>query len=136
MLNGIEGGLGAVGDAELGQNGAHVALDSAFSDPKAGGDFFIALASHDQLQYLALAGREIVHKRSRRGSPHLPHQVALRLGMQGGLALGSRPDSLKEISPKHIFEQVSDGSRLNGVAHSLVFAETGQHQHLAGWAPR
>ena len=60
MPNGVEGGLGAVGDAELGQNGAHVALDRAFSDPKAGGDFFIALASHDQLQYLALAGREIV----------------------------------------------------------------------------
>jgi hypothetical protein len=47
MFDSIKGGLDAIGDTQLEQNRAHMAFNSALSDPKAVGDLFIALALHD-----------------------------------------------------------------------------------------
>ncbi len=50
-LEGGGGGLGAVCDAELTENVIDMTLDCGFADAEAGADFFIALASHNQLQH-------------------------------------------------------------------------------------
>ena len=50
-LEGGGGCLGTVRDAELTENVIDMTLDRGFADAQAGADFFIALASHNQLQH-------------------------------------------------------------------------------------
>ena len=58
-LEGGGGGLGSVGHAELAENVIDVTLDGRFADAQAGADFFIALASHDQLEHFHLSAGQI-----------------------------------------------------------------------------
>ena len=51
----VQGGLGAVGQVQLGEDVADVALDRALGDHEFTGDLLVAHPSGDQPQYVKLA---------------------------------------------------------------------------------
>ena len=55
VLVGGGGGRGARGDAELGEDVAHVPVDGALAEHERGGDRLVGLAGGDQAQDLELA---------------------------------------------------------------------------------
>src|SRR5687768_757164 len=73
-------GLGAVGDAELLEHLADVALDRAFGQVEAARDLLVAEAFAERLQHGALARSERVERRCRPAHP-VDH-LALRLRVQ------------------------------------------------------
>jgi hypothetical protein len=69
VLAGVCGGVGAVFDAEFGDDGADVVADGFGADVQPGGDVGIAAPSGQQLEYLAFpAGRSVRAGRQERRS--------------------------------------------------------------------
>ena len=60
VVHGEQGGLGAVGELELGQDGGHVGLDRLLRHEQARGQLAVRQAQAEQGQHLALAGGELV----------------------------------------------------------------------------
>src|SRR5215217_3131921 len=75
-LDGPDGRLGAVGDAELGDDVLDVHLDGAHADDEALGYLAVGLALGEQTQHLVLARREALRRARSPGAARLAREAA------------------------------------------------------------
>ena len=60
------------------------------------------------------------------------YQVLKSLWGESGFAGMGSPDRLGQLVNRGVFEQISDGSRLQRPLHQLLFSKTGQRDNLDG----
>jgi hypothetical protein len=105
-----------------------VELGSRQADYQPLGNLAIAVPMGHQCQHLAFAWGQVL-ARHRQVGGCLDQRLG-RLGRQCRPAGIGGPDGAGQVLGRDVFEQVTDGPRLQGAAHQLLLPEAGQGDHL------
>src|SRR5690606_25251995 len=106
-LDGGEDGLGAVGDAELGEDVAQVDLHGALDEAEVGGDLLVAAAARDEAEDLELARREL--------GDDAPAQPGVDLRRDVLLARVYAADALEHAFERHLLDHEAHRAGLEGL---------------------
>jgi hypothetical protein len=129
---GPQGGLRAVGDADLREHLGQVCLDGLLADLQPTGDELVREALPDQREHLALAGAELdrgAHLRS------LGDHLVRGARGQRRLAPGSGADAADDLVGVGVLEQVAERAGVECAENPVAVGERGQH-HDPGRRPR
>ena len=123
MPQGNDGCLGAVGDAELGEDPAHIIANCAFREKQACGDICVGLSVGEQAQDLLFTGAERLGNRRVMddGGPgdmgkQFPRDGRVHKGLPGGRAL----DGFDQPGARRPLEQIARGPGTDRVEHPFV----------------
>jgi hypothetical protein len=125
-------GLNPVGDTELAENGADVALDGALRHEQRGAYVRIGHSLAQQRQHLPLPvgqrGHQLVLLLGELGAAlrGLVHDLFGDSGVEHGHTVGSRPKRSEELFGRRVFEHETDGPGGDGLGDVLLVAEGGK----------
>ena len=131
VLDGIERRLGAVLDAELVEDDAHVALDRALREVERSSRSACCCGRARSAR--APSARAASARRTDPATGGLPTCCISRRWASGwshGLAGVGRAHGAREVVLEHVLEQVADRAGADGLAHLVVLGEARQHEHL------
>ena len=135
VLVGEDGDLGAVTQAESGEDAGDVAFDGCLAEVEAGGDLGVGQPRRDKPDYVALPLAQAARGASGRGgggraAAEVFDQAAGDGRGEQRLAGADRADGAGQLLAGGVLEQEAAGSGLHGVVDVLVEVEGGQHEDL------
>src|SRR5690554_2747956 len=129
LPDGVQGGLGAALQSQLGEHVRDVRFHGGFADAQLLSHALVAGAHGHQLQDLQLAlGERLPHL----GRPDLAHQSLLRARIQAHLAPGRGAHGLEQLVGPRLLQHVAAGAGLHHVDDQAVLqhAREGHHLHV------
>jgi RimJ/RimL family protein N-acetyltransferase/GNAT superfamily N-acetyltransferase len=113
VLQAEDRGLGAVGQAQLGQDAGDVALDRLLGDRQGPGDLAVGTAPGDLAQHVGLARGEQLERAGRGAAAEFADQPGGGRGLQDALAAGGGADRLDHLVHPGRLRQERQGAGLH-----------------------
>src|SRR6266566_26028 len=133
LLQAEDGGLGAVGEVQLGQDAGDVGLDGLLADRQGPSDLAVGAAVGQGGQDLPLARGQVVQwPATDRGLADLADQPGGDPGLQHALATGGGPHRGDDLVDAGGLGQVGERAGADRGQKVLVVLRGGEHEHLGG----
>lgn len=129
--------MGAVLDAEFGEDLAHVIFNRAFGDAEVGGDFLVGAAGGELFEDFEFARGKRLDERLGGAAllfvleaGELGDDFAGDGGLERGFSAGGAADGFGEFFGGDVFQEITDGTGGEGGEDLVVVVEGGEHEYL------